>query len=217
MGQDALPTACGVMREDARESRSIEMAPLSRLMAIAALLAAAAAGALFLEAFLSFGAPTPFAHTKSGHVIGWIGLGFILLVFIYPIKKRMNPNRRWPRGWFRLHIAGGIIGPLLIFLHAGAHVHALVPLLALATLVVVVVSGIVGQGVHYLAIRTLHDRRQRLHEEGISDEEIDLRLHRLAAQEEAFRLWQSIHAPLTLLFAVLAVMHIVGALYFGGL
>ena len=86
-----------------------------------------------------------------------------------------------------------------------------------AALVVVVVSGIVGQGVHYLAIRTLHDRRQRLHDEGMTDEDIDLNLHRLAAQEEAFRLWQSIHAPLTFLFAVLAVMHIVGALYFGGL
>ncbi len=194
------------------------MAPLSRrLMAIAVILPAAVAGALLLEAYLSFGALTPFAHTKSGHVIGWMGLGFILLVFIYPVKKRMNRNRRWPRGWFRLHLVAGVIGPLLIFLHTGAHVHAVVPLLALAALVVVVVSGIVGQGVHYLAIRTLHDRRQRLHDEGMTDEDIDLNLHRLAAQEEAFRLWQSIHAPLTFLFAVLAVMHIVGALYFGGL
>jgi len=114
-------------------------------------------------------------------------------------------------------MVAGVIGPLLIFLHSGAHVHAMVPLLALAAMVIVVVSGIVGQGVHYLALRTLNDRRRELHEEGLGSEEIDLRLHRMAAQEEAFRLWQSIHAPITLMFLVLAAMHVIGALYFGGL
>ncbi len=112
---------------------------------------------------------------------------------------------------------GGSDRSLLIFLHSGAHVHAMVPLLALAAMVIVVVSGIVGQGVHYLALRTLNDRRRELHEEGLGSEEIDLRLHRMAAQEEAFRLWQSIHAPMTLMFLVLAAMHVIGALYFGGL
>jgi hypothetical protein len=38
----------------------------------------------------------------------------------------------------------------------------------------------------------------------------------MASQEEAFRLWQSIHAPMTLMFLVLAAMHVFGALYFGG-
>jgi hypothetical protein len=114
-------------------------------------------------------------------------------------------------------MVAGVIGPLLILLHSGAHVHAIVPLLSLAAMVVVVVSGIVGQGVHYLALRTLNDRRWQLHDEGLALDEIDLRLHRMAAQEEAFRLWQSIHAPMTLMFLVLAAMHVIGALYFGGL
>jgi hypothetical protein len=43
-----------------------------------------------------------------------------------------------------------------------------------------------------------------------------LRLHRMAAQEEAFRLWQSIHAPMTLMFLVLTALHVMGAVYFGG-
>ena len=111
----------------------------------------------------------------------------------------------------------GVIGPLLILLHSGAHVHALVPLLALAAMIVVVISGIVGQSVHYLALRTLNDRRREPHGEGLGSDEIDLCLHRMAAQEEAFRLWQSIHAPMTLMFLVLTAMHVIGALYFGGL
>lgn len=84
-------------------------------------------------------------------------------------------------------------------------------------MVVVVVSGVIGQGVHYLALRTLNDRRRQLHEEGLANEEIDLRLRQMAAQEEAFRLWQSIHAPMTLMFLVLTAMHMMGAFYFGGL
>lgn len=194
------------------------MAPLSRrLTTIVVLMVAAVAAALLVEAFLSIGSPSPFAHTRQGHLMGWIGLGIILLVFVYPIKKRLSRNHRWPRGWFQVHMVAGVLGPLLILLHSGAHVHALVPLLALAAMVVVVVSGIVGQGVHYLALRTLNDRRRQLHEEGLGSDEIDLRLHRMAAQEEAFRLWQSIHAPMTLMFLVLTAMHVIGALYFGGL
>ena len=194
------------------------MTPVSgRLAMIVALTGVAVAGALLFEAFLSIDSPSPFAHTRQGHLMGWIGLASVLLVFIYPIKKRMSRNHRWPRGWFRIHIAAGVIGPLVILLHSGAHLHAVVPLLALAAMVVVVVSGIIGQGVHYLAVRTLNDKRRQLQEEGLAIEEIDLRLHRMAAQEEAFRLWQSIHAPMTVMFLVLTAMHLIGALYFGGL
>ncbi len=188
-----------------------------RLLTIVVLFVGTVAGALLFEAVLSIGAPSPFAHTRRGHFLGWIGLGVILLVFVYPIKKRMNPNQRWPRGWFQVHMVAGVIGSLLILLHSGAHVHALVPLFALASMAVVVVSGIVGQGVHYLALRTLNERRRQLLEEGLAVDEIDLRLRGIAAQEEAFRLWQSIHAPMTLMFLVLSVIHVVGALYFGGL
>jgi hypothetical protein len=193
------------------------MTPLSRrLTTIIVLIVAVVAGAFLFEEFLSIGSPSPFAHTRQGHLMGWIGLGVILLVFVYPSKKRMSRNHRWPRSWFQVHMVAGAIGPLLIFLHSGAHVHAMVPLLAMAAMVTVVVSGIVGQGVHYLALRTLNDRRRELHEEGLGSEEIDHRLHRMASQEEAFRLWQSIHAPMTLMFLVLTAMHVFGALYFGG-
>lgn len=73
-----------------------------------------------------------------------------------------------------------------------------------------------GQGVHYLALRNLNDTRRQLHDEGFAADDVEVRLHRMAAQEEAFRLWQSIHAPMTLMFLVLAAIHVMGALYFGG-
>ncbi len=187
-----------------------------RLVTIVLSITVAVVAAWLAEAFLSIGKPSPFAHTRQGHLMGWMGMGITLLVFVYPIKKRMSRDRRWPRGWFRVHMVAGVMGPLVILLHSGAHFHALVPLLALAAMAVVVISGIVGQGIHYLVLRTLKDSRRQLHDQGLAAEEIELRLHRMAAEEEAFRLWQSIHAPMTLMFLVLTAMHVMGALYFGG-
>ena len=216
-GRADLLIAFVVMPEEAREWRSIEMTPVCiRLLTIVIVMTVAVAAGWWVEAFLSSGKPSPFAHTKQGHLMGWLGLGITLLVFVYPIKKRASQNRRWPRGWFRVHMVAGMMGPLVILLHSGAHLHALVPLLALTAMAVVTVSGIVGQGIHYLALRTLNDRRRQLHDQGLSADEIDLRLHRMAAQEKAFRLWQSIHAPMTLMFLVLTALHVVGAIYFGG-
>jgi hypothetical protein len=194
------------------------MTLLSRRLAIIGFsVTAAVVAAWIMEAILSIGKPSPFAHTRQGHLMGWIGLGITLLVFVYPMKKRISRNRRWPRDWFRVHLIAGVMGPLFILLHSGAHLHALVPSFALMTMAVVVVSGIVGQGLHYLALKTLNDRRRELHDQGLSADQIEANLHRMAAQEEGFRLWQCIHAPMTLMFLVLALLHVLGAVYFGGL
>ena len=177
---------------------------------------AAVAGALIFEAVLSVEPASPFGHTRNGHAIGWLGLASILLVFVYPIRKRYSPARRWPRGWFRVHMVAGILGPLLIFLHSGAHYHALVPVLAMVSMVIVVLSGIVGQAVHAMAVRALNDQRRRFQQEGLSEHDIDSKLHSMASQEEAFRIWQAIHAPMTLMFVALTALHVVGALFFAG-
>ncbi len=87
------------------------MTPLShRLATIIVLMVAAVAGAFLFEALLSAGSPSPFAHTRQGHLMGWIGLCAILLVFVYPIRKRMSRNHRWPRSWFQVHMVAGVIG-----------------------------------------------------------------------------------------------------------
>ena len=217
MDQAGLQIVFVAMPGEARGLRSIEMTPvIRRLVTIVISITAAVVAAWLFEAVLSIGKPSPFAHSSAGHIMGWVGLGLILLVFVYPIKKRLDRNSRWPRNWFRVHMVAGVMGPLVILLHSGSHLHALVPLLALAAMAVVVVSGIVGQGVHYLVLRNLNDTRRQFHDEGFVADDIEVRLHRMAAQEEAFRLWQSIHAPMTLMFVVLAVIHGIGALYFGG-
>lgn len=187
-----------------------------RLLSITLLVVAAVAGALGFEAALSRGQSLPFGHTSYGHAAGWAGLFVTLLVFVYPVRKRYSAARQWPHGWFQIHMAAGLLGPLLIFFHSGAHYHALVPVSALVALVIVALSGVIGQAVHALALKGLNDQRRLLEHEGLAEHQIDLGLHRLASEEQAFRIWQAIHAPMTIMCVVLILLHLVGAWFFAG-
>jgi hypothetical protein len=190
---------------------------LSRRTAlILSLVCLAILSAFFLEYFLSATPSRPFGHTQLAHVVGWIGLGFIGMTFVYPLKRWRHPNRVWPKRWFQIHMVCGILGPLIIFVHAGAHFHAWVPILALIAMVLVVMSGIVGQALHYWAFRMLYERRHQLVFEGMPEDGIEAHLHDLALQEESLRWWRCLHGPLTWSFVSLALLHIGGSLFFGG-
>lgn len=194
------------------------MIPVSRrFFIVAGLVSIAVAGVLLFESLLSIETTLAFGHTRQGHITGWIGLAVILLVFVYPVRRRLAKNRTWPRGWFQVHMVAGVAGPLLIVLHSGAHMHALVPVLAMVAMGIVALSGIIGEAVHYLALRTLNEERRQLVRQGVSPEEAAVRLQDVASREETFRMWQLIHAPMTLMFMVLVVVHVIGALYFRGL
>jgi len=173
--------------------------------------------AFLLELFLSTTPSRPFGHTQMSHLVGWMGLGFIGLTFAYPLKRWRHPNQVWPKRWFQIHIVCGILGPLFIFIHAGAHFHAWVPILALVAMVLVVMSGIVGQSLHYWAFQKLYEGRHQMAFEGMPEEIIEARLHDLALQEEALRWWRCLHGPLTWSFVALVLFHIGGAVFFGGL
>jgi len=69
---------------------------------------------------------------------------------------------------------------------------------------------------HALAFRTMNEQRRLLLHQGLPEPEVEARLQALAKQEETFRLWQVIHGPLTVTFVALAMLHIGGALYYGG-
>ncbi len=176
----------------------------------------AVAIALALEFLLSTKPGRPFGHTQIAHIVGWVGLVMISLTFVYPIKRRLHPNTVWPKEWFEIHQFFGIVGPLLILIHSGVHFHALVPVLALIAMLLIVFSGITGQALHYFAFRTLYERRHELSEEGLTKETIDSRIHDLALQEETLRSWRCVHGPVTWTFVVLTLIHVGGALYFGG-
>ncbi len=159
----------------------------------------------------------PFGHTQYGHLAGWLGFALILLTLGYSLKKRFGRKTGWPKLWFWLHQLAGVIGALLIFIHAGIHFHALVPVLTLSAMVIVVASGIVGVFVHRKALSLLSEARKDLLKQGLSEDEVSGQLFDLAAQEKIFRIWRALHVPIAIVFGILTLFHIGGALYFGGL
>ena len=169
-----------------------------------------------VEWALSLRSGRPFGHTQSGHAIGWVGFACILVACVYPIKKRFRRKPGWSRRAFRAHMIFGVLGPVLILVHSGTHFHAAVPMAAMLAMAVVVLSGVVGQALHYAAFREVNDHRRDLAERGLSDTAIEAEIHSLVHREEALRLWQCIHGPVTAVFVVLALMHIGAAWYFGG-
>ena len=192
--------------------------PLSRrILLVVGLIIVSVAVALTIEYLLSARPGRAFGHTQVAHVVGWVGVVMIALTFVYPVKRWLHPNAIWPKKWFQVHQVFGILGPLLIFVHTGAHFHARVPVFALVSMILVVFSGITGQALHYYAFRTLYDRRHELAAQGLTEVAIESHLHNLALQEEALRWWRCLHGPLTWTFVVLTLLHIGGAVYFGGL
>lgn len=178
---------------------------------------AALAGGFLIETSFSFITGWPLGHTQKGHLLGWLGLGIMLLVFGYSVKKRFGRQTGWPKAWFWLHQLAGIIAPVLIIVHAGPHFHALVPSLALTAMLIVTLSGLTGAFVHRKALTLLNSGRKALLAQGLSEQQAEDKLYDLAAEAASFKIWRLIHVPVAVLFMILVIAHIGGALYFGGL
>lgn len=82
-----------------------------------------------------------------GYWLGIIGATMMALLMLYPLRKRWRLLRSLGRvpGWFRVHMLLGILGPALILFHCNFSFGALNSTVALATMLVVVASGIAGR------------------------------------------------------------------------
>jgi hypothetical protein len=83
----------------------------------------------------------------TGYWLGIAGGSLMVLLLLYPLRKRMK-SLRWlgtVAFWFRAHMILGIIGPVLILLHSNFRLGSLNSNFALAAMLVVATSGIVGR------------------------------------------------------------------------
>ncbi|MEQ1803117.1 MAG: hypothetical protein ABL989_14410 [Gammaproteobacteria bacterium] len=189
---------------------------LRRLALVVLLAATGVIGGLLLEGSLTTAPSRPFGHTLAGHLVGWLALLATLAVLAYSWTKRVPRLRRWQPVAFKLHMAGGVLAPVMVLVHSGIHLHALVPVIATLAMLAVSLSGVIGKAVHFFAVRRLREERKDLATVGLTKEEIEDRLESLAAAAETFRVWQFLHAPVTVIFLAALGAHVAGALYFGG-
>jgi hypothetical protein len=82
-----------------------------------------------------------------GYWIGVAGGVAMLLLFLYPLRKRWRIAARWgrTRWWFALHMVLGVAGPLLVVLHSTLRLRSVNATIAFACMGLVATSGIVGR------------------------------------------------------------------------
>jgi hypothetical protein len=99
---------------------------------------------------------------KSGDdVCYWLGVAgavMMLILFSYPLRKHFRFTRNWGavKGWLVLHMVLGVGGPLLILVHSGFRFGSLNAGVALVSMIIVALSGVVGRFIYMRVNRGLH-------------------------------------------------------------
>ena len=171
-------------------------------------------GALFLATTLLDGLLHFFDLVWIGRYLGIPGVICILLSFLYSLRKRKVITFGNPKRMLQLHIALTWSGALMVLVHAGIHMYALLPWLALLAMLLNVVSGMTGMYLLGRSRRFLESKREHYRQQGLADEAIERKLFRDATAYDLMKKWREVHLPITLLFAVLAVAHIISIFLF---
>ena len=101
-----------------------------------------------------------------GYWLGIVGGGSMLLLLIYPLRKRMKLLRRFGHVvlWFRLHMILGLIGPALVLFHSNFKLGSLNSNAALISMLIVAASGMAGRYLYSKIHLGLYGRKAQVKE-----------------------------------------------------
>lgn len=101
-----------------------------------------------------------------GYNLGLAGGLMMLALLGYPLRKRARPLRRLGpmKPWFQAHMVLGILGPVLVLFHTGFSVASVNATVALACMVIVSSSGLVGRYAYRQIHHGLYGRKATLEE-----------------------------------------------------
>ena len=173
--------------------------------------AALAVLALLLDALLHV-----FNVVWIGRYLGIPGTLLILLSFVYSLRKRRLVGFSQPAVLLRWHQRMAWFGSLLVLVHAGIHFNVILGWLAVWAMLVDVGSGLTGKYLLDRSRRRLEQARQRMRQQGLSADELEERLYVDSLTFDVMKQWRSVHLPVTLVFAVLALAHIIAIFLFWG-
>lgn len=82
-----------------------------------------------------------------GYGLGLVGGIMMLLAMVYGLFKHVPALRSlgWMRRWLQLHIVFGVVGPILVLLHSTFHLGSLNGAVALVSMLLVFLSGVMGR------------------------------------------------------------------------
>ncbi|WP_295584672.1 hypothetical protein [uncultured Lamprocystis sp.] len=143
-----------------------------------------------------------------GRYLGIPGTILILLSFFYSMRKRKLIHSGNPKTLLQLHEIFTWVGALMILVHAGVHVYAILPWLALLAMLVTLASGMTGQYLLGRSRRELSEKREFHIRHGDAATEVDREVFWDAVTVDVMKQWRTVHFPITLAFGVLGFAHI---------
>lgn len=149
-----------------------------------------------------------------GRYLGIPGTILILLSFFYSMRKRKLIHFGEPKKLLRLHEVLTWLGALMIMVHAGIHVYAILPWLALVAMLVTLASGMTGQYLLDRSRRQLSAQRERHAERGLTGQAAEKELFWDTITVDLMKQWRTVHFPITLAFGVLGLTHILSIFLF---
>lgn len=147
-----------------------------------------------------------------GRWLGIPGTALIAISFIYSLRKRGVVALGSPVRLLVQHERAALLGALLLLVHAGTHVNALLPWLAVAAMLVNVLSGLTGRLLLGRARERVAARGEALRGTGRTPEEVERDLFWDAVAIDAMKQWRAVHLPITTAFVTLALAHIASIL-----
>ena len=174
-----------------------------------------------------------------GKYLGYLGTFTIMISFVYSLKKRKLINFGVPKVLLDYHEYLALAGSIMILVHAGIHIHSILPWLAVFILIINVASGLVGKYIIQQANKTIKIRTEKTAFEmikypvrdigskgidvdqtiakeviGLSDEEISKAVFWDTITMDAMKKWRTIHMPITYLLGLFSLIHIISAILF---
>jgi hypothetical protein len=101
------------------------------------------------------------AEDGIGYYLGITGSVMMLTLLLYPLRKRMRALRIIGnvRGWFRLHMILGVVGPMLVILHSNFSLGSLNSSIAFFAMLTVAGSGYIGRFLYAHIHRGLYGKK----------------------------------------------------------
>jgi hypothetical protein len=171
-------------------------------------------GALILATMITDALLHQFDLVWIGRWLGIPGVILILLSFFYSMRKRKKISFGKPRNLLILHETLTWLGALMILVHAGIHVYTILPWLALLAMLINVISGMTGKYLLDRSRRFLADKKEFYAQQSLSEEAIEKKLFWDATTYDLMKKWRAVHLPITLVFAVLGITHILSIFLF---
>lgn len=101
-----------------------------------------------------------------GYWLGIVGGVMMLLLLLYPLRKRIRALRIFgdTAKWFRIHMILGLLGPLLVLYHSNFHLGSFNSQVALFCMLLVAGSGVIGRHIYAHIHRGLYGGKTSLNE-----------------------------------------------------